>query len=395
MRKDGKRRLVVVPSDPIAAYEQQGIDWLERYYNPQSRFDEVFALSPLEKGERQAYGMTIIGVAKRDFSEMLRKLHPDVVRGYGGYWASDLVCSQRVADIPVVVSVHDANLRSIHKSVCYADLVICMSDIVARMVVQRGTDPNRVRVMPNRVDIGVFRPTHDAAMLQSLSKRFPQGRHILHVGRKSKEKNLETLIGALQFLPADYYCIFIGQGDAKPYQQLARSCSVEDRCFWIESIKNSELPLWLSWCDCMCTPSLWEGFGMVFIEAAACGAPIVTSNIAPMNEYLIHDVSACLVNEYRNPKILATAVQRVCEDDVYRDSISRGALQAAQPFDKDIVDAREVAIYDEAMNLMPPPLSRKVAITAWQVENRLLDRFRAIISRRILNIVARQVVKFR
>src|SRR6185369_596576 len=114
---DRHSRLVVVPSDPIIAYEQKGCsDWLEQYYNPQGMFNEVFALSPYERGERQAYGMTIIGVAERDFSAMLRRLQPEVVRGYGGYWASDLVCSHRIADIPVVVSVHDTNPEYLHKS---------------------------------------------------------------------------------------------------------------------------------------------------------------------------------------------------------------------------------------------------------------------------------------
>ena len=35
----------------------------------------------------------------------------------------------------------------------------------------------------------------------------------------------------------------------------------------------------------MCTPSKWEGFGLVFVEAAACGAKIITSDVPPMNEY--------------------------------------------------------------------------------------------------------------
>lgn len=389
-------RLVVVPSDPIAAYERAGFnDWLERYYNPQGMFREVFALSPLEKGQRQAYDMTIIGVTERDFTSILRKLRPDVVRGYGGYWPSDLVCRHRLADIPVVVSVHDTSPRNIHKSVRYADLVICMSNIVARMVVERGTNPRRVRILPNRVDTDVFHPITNTPLLQSLSERFVRGKHILHVGRKSEQKNLDTLIRTLPLLPEEYHCIFVGQGDALPFKKLAQTLSVEQRCFWIESIKNSELPLWFSWCNCMCTPSLWEGFGIVFIEAAACGAPIVTSDIAPMNEYLTHNVSASLVKEYQNPNALAAAIQRVCEDDDYRKSISEGAVKAAQPFDRHVVDAQEVAIYHEAMKLGTLPLSRKASIAAWQAENRLFGPFRTITPRQVVNALDRRIAKFR
>jgi len=232
MAETDKLRLVVVPSDPIEAYERAGHDWLERYYNPQGMFREVFALSPLEKGERRAYGMTIIGVAEREFTDMLRRLRPDVVRAYGGYWPADLVCRHRLPDIPVVVSVHDTNPALLHKSVRYADLVICMSNIVARKVIALRINPDRIRILPNRVDTDIFHPIQDRAALESVAKRFPPGKHILHVGRKSMQKNLDTLICALQLLPEDYSCIFVGQGDRSPYLSLAESLCVSERCFW-------------------------------------------------------------------------------------------------------------------------------------------------------------------
>jgi glycosyltransferase involved in cell wall biosynthesis len=372
MRAGNKPRLVVVPSDPIAAYEAAGYDWLERYFNPQGMFQEVFALSPFEKGERQAHGMTVIGVPERNFAGKLRELRPDLVRAYDGFWASDLVCSRRVAGIPVVVSVHDTNPRLIHDSVRYADLVICMSNVVAQQVVERGTQPSRVRIMPNRVDGEVFHPIKDPAYLQPIAERFPAGKYLLHVGRKSEQKNLDTVIRMLSLLPAEYRCVFVGQGDPIPFQGLARELGVEERCFWVGSVKNSELPLWYSWCDCMCTPSRWEGFGIVFIEAAACGAPIVTSDLAPMNEYLTHEVSACLVKQYLDPPALAAAVRRVCEDRPYRDVLAQGAVQAAQPFARHLIDAQETAIYREAIGLGPLPLARSLEIAAWRLKNSVL-----------------------
>jgi glycosyltransferase involved in cell wall biosynthesis len=384
-------RLVVVPTDPIEAYERIGLDWLERYYNPQGMFQEVFVLSPREKGERRAYGMTIIGVAKREFTDMLHRLRPDVVRAYGGHWPADLVCYHRLPDVPVVVSVHDSRPALIHKSVCFADLVICTSKIVAQRVIARGVNPDRVRVLPNRVDTEIFHPIQDRAALESVAKRFPPGKHILHVGRKSAEKNLDTLIRALSMLPSEYSCIFVGQGDCSPYLSLAESLGVSDRCFWIDAIKNSELPLWYSWCDCFCVPSRSEGFGIVFIEAAACGAAIVTSDIAPMNEYLTHDVSACLVKEYENPWALAEAIRKVCEDTEYRRTICAGAVKAAQPFDRRIVDAAEVAIYREAMKLGALSLSRRLEITTWQAQEAAMRLIGKALPERLVRTLGRKM----
>ena len=119
----------------------------------------------------------------------------------------------------------------------------------------------------------------------------------------------------------------IGLGDIEKYQAIAEMSGVGDRCFWVGAVKNTELPLWYSWCDCMCTPSRWEGFGIVFIEAAACGAAIVTSDIGPMNEYLTPE-SACLVEDFENPSALAVAIRRSCEDTDHRSLNYSGSILA-------------------------------------------------------------------
>lgn len=369
-------RLVVVPSDPIESYERAGYaDWLERYYNPQGMFREVFALSPLETGERQAHGMTVIGVPADRFGAQLRRLRPAVVRAYGGYWPSDVLCNNRIPGVPIVVSIHDTNPALLHRSVCFADVVLCTSRVVAQRVTAIGTNPKRIRILPNRIDTKVFHPIpEDDSTVRSIATRFPKGKYVLHVGRKSDQKNLYTLIRALQALPAEYSCVFVGQGDRAPYVALAESLGVDQRCFWLDAIKNSELPAWYSWCDCMCTPSRWEGFGIVFIEAAACGSPIVTSDIAPMNEYLTHNVSAYLVKDYENAHALAAAIEKVCDDREYRNRISAGAIAAAQPFDRHIVDSAEAAFYRDAMELPSLSLSRRFEIAVWRTQSSIARR---------------------
>jgi len=359
-------RLVVVPSDPIAEYEKAGYDWLERYFNPMSMFDEVIALSPLEQGERKAHGMTIRGVKDGQFKSLLNSLRPQVVRAYGGYWPSDFVARNRLADIPVVVSVHDSRPDLVHESLRFADRVLCTSGIVQKQVLAQGVEQQRTRILPNRIDMNIFAPVTDSGKIGEVAGKFPPGRHILHVGRKSEQKNLDTVIRALKRLPEDYSCVFVGIGDREPYVSIAREEGVAKRCFWVESVKNSELPAWYSWCDCLCTPSRWEGFGIVFIEAAACGAPIVTSDLAPMNEYLSADQSACLVREYENPEAIALAIRKVCEDPSYRKKISEGAMKAAEPFDRKRVDESEVAIYREAMGLGSLSLPRRLDWMIWK-----------------------------
>jgi glycosyltransferase involved in cell wall biosynthesis len=360
-----RKRLAVVPSDPLSAYIDKGnSELLREYFNPTGYFDEIYCLSPLEKEEFCAFGMHVIPTATDQFAKRLKALRVDVVRAYGGYWPSDLACRERVPGIPVVVSIHDT--KNVHRSVRYADIVICMSKVVQDLVLQLGTSKERTRLMPNRIDTTVFRPQPDCIDSAAMFERFPPGRHILHIGRRSEQKNLDTVIRAVSHLPSDYSCVFVGQGDRTGYVALTEKLGVAERCYWIDSVSNSELPFWYSWCDCFCVPSRWEGFGLVFIEAAACGAAIVTSDTAPMNEYLVHDGSASLVAEYEDPARIAEAVRKVCEDADYRKRITAGAVEAAQPFARERIDLIEVAIYHEAMGIGRLPMRRRAEIEVWR-----------------------------
>lgn len=347
-------RLVVIPSESFADYERVGLgSRLEAYYNPAGVFRQVYALSPWESGRREACGMTVLGGSLRKLGRLLVELRPDVVRAYGGFWASDFTCRHRPAGIPIVVSVHDPHPRMVHRSVACADLVLCTSAAVEETVLRRGADPSRLRRLPNRVRLEEFRPISDPAQLAGVAGQFPPGRYILHVGRKAHEKNLPAVIEALTFLDDSYKAVFVGRGNPRGFMDMAARLGVARRCFWVPSVPNEQLPVWFNWCHCMCTPSLWEGFGTVFIEAAACGAAIVTSNIAPMNTFLGHGTSAHLVDDYHSGRALAAAIARVCQDADYRRQICQGAIEAARPFEQSAVDALEATYYRQALRLGP------------------------------------------
>ena len=205
----------------------------------------------------------------------------------------------------------------------------------------------------------------------------------MHVGRRTREKNLDTIIRALAVLPKEYSCVFVGSGDRRPFVSLSEELGVCDRCFWFDSVKNAELPVWYSWCDCFCFPSRFpsEGFPLVSLEAASCATPMVVSDVPPMNEYLTHNQSACLVKEYENPHALANAIRKVCEDGDYRATIKNGAFNVAQKFDLPTIDNIEAAIYREAMNMTSLSLPRHLEITSWRLRSALRQRINSVKSR--------------
>ena len=367
------KRLIVMPSDPMDAYIEVGNTWkeLEKYYNPGLYFDEVYCLSPWD-AEKEHYGtLRMIKAHPIMFHRVIKKINPLAVRAYGGYYCADWAAFSKVEGIPVTVSVHDSSHKMIHDGVKYADYIICMSEIVRTEVHNKlGIPKEKMIIMPNRIDINVFSHKNSEEKKQELNHIYGNGKHILHVGRKSIQKNIDTVIRTLKLLPEEYTAIFAGRGDVGQYISLAQSEGVLDRCTFIESIKNNELPYYYSWCDCFCTPSRWEGFGIVFIEAAACEAMIVTSNIAPMNEYLTDGKDAILVDEYEDPEKMAAAIIRACEKNSDTEQMKKNARQVGLRFSKETVDQQEVEIYKQviehgAENIKPKELSIIKRMIRW------------------------------
>lgn len=348
------KKLVCFPSDPIDAYIKKGMtyEYLEEYFNPGGYFDEVYCLGPWKSSRKSFGSITCIQARPLQYRKIIKKIAPVVVRGYGGYYAADWVACSKVKGIPTLISIHDTNTALLYDTVKYADSVICMTESVRQVVLNNiSFDQEKVWVMPNRVDTSLFKKICDEDKFLELNKQFGDCKHILHVGRKVKQKNLDSLIKAMKYLDDNHKCIFVGEGDVAYYEKMAEQEGVRDRCVFIKNVKHDELPLWYSWCDCMCTPSRWEGFGFVFIEAAACEAIIVTSNIGPMNEYLTNNENAYLVDDYENPKAIAEAIILAENNSKANVIIKQNARKVALSFDKKKIDELEVENYKKVISM--------------------------------------------
>jgi glycosyltransferase involved in cell wall biosynthesis len=364
------RILAVIPNDKIKDYIKQGLtpNWLESYFNPGKFFEKVYLLSPLEESCRDFCGMEIVNVNESNFKKYLKKFKVDLVRAYGGNWTADFACSHKAREVPVIVSIHDKRDSFISVAVSSADYIFCTSEIVRKVALKKFRHPEKAFVVPNRIDLNVMKPIKKSDLAE-LEKKFLQKYNILHIGRKSEEKNLETVIKALKILGGQYGLIAIGSGEEKPYIELAKSLKVATRVYFIHHIDNLELPKYYSFCDCMCTPSLWEGFGIVFIEALACEALVVTSDIAPMNEYIQDSYNGVLIKNFTDPQSLAEKVKLVCENDNLRNKIKVNTRKSVEKFSKDKIDSLEVEYYKRILESAKKP-------TELLIFNRIINFFK-------------------
>jgi len=145
-------------------------------------------------------------------------------------------------------------------------------------------DERRIVQINPGVDVQRFTPNLDCADLQE-SVALSAGQNlILSVGRLSRRKGFDQVIKALPSLlksglDVKYALIGIGE-DGQYLKDLAVQFGVEDRVHFLGHVEAIDLPRWYNACDIFAMPNReingdTEGFGLVFLEAAACGKPSI------------------------------------------------------------------------------------------------------------------------
>lgn len=146
-----------------------------------------------------------------------------------------------------------------------------------------GISPERVRVLPNTLG-AAHRPRLKRADL--LARHSLQGRKvILTVGRMAAAEAYKGHDRIIQCLPAlrrdvpDVTYLIVGRGDDQPrLQALARALHVDEIICFAGEVPAEELPDYYALANVFAMPSTGEGFGIVFVEAAAAGIPVIGGN---------------------------------------------------------------------------------------------------------------------
>ena len=133
--------------------------------------------------------------------------------------------------------------------------------------------------------------------------------------------------------------------DRTPMMKYAAQWNVTAQVHLIDTVQSEELRYYMWMADVFVVPSRWEGFGIVFIEALACGSVVITSNIEPMNEYIEHEKSGLLLDEIEDEKALGALIVRGVDESALRERLQRNGPLVAERFSKESVDRWEVSLY--------------------------------------------------
>ncbi len=199
----------------------------------------------------------------------------------------------RIGRRPLVVYVHGEELTSWgqgrkYQTLCFvlrhAQRVIVNSSFTRDLVTDLGVLPSRIELIHPGVDIHRFRPGLETADLRAVLGLGERAKLILSVGRLQRRKGFDKVIQTLPGLiesGEDVHYALIGIGEDRDYlADLAREGHIADRVHFLGHVSAEDLPRWYNACDLfiMANRELngdTEGFGMVFIEAGACGKPVI------------------------------------------------------------------------------------------------------------------------
>ncbi len=170
-----------------------------------------------------------------------------------------------------------------------------------------GIDPTKVAVHYTGIDTARFHPGDRAAARAALGMGGTPT--ILTVGALIERKGQALVIEALPALPDVHYWL-AGAGDEEGrYRALAQKLDVATRVHFVGPVANADLPQLYRAADAVVMPSVSEGLANAWVEALACGTPIVISDAGGAAELVTSAVAGRIVE--RTPGAIAAAVRTI------------------------------------------------------------------------------------
>ncbi|MBM4420999.1 MAG: glycosyltransferase family 1 protein [Chloroflexi bacterium] len=248
------------------------------------------------------------------------------------------------------------------RAVAESRAVVAASEIEAgELRTLYGADMAKVAIIPCGVDPEVFRPVRQLDARRILGEDGSK-RLILFVGRIEQIKGIDVLLRALGLLyarrpdlKADVRLVVVGgalspHDDAPETDKVAdlrrhvREQNLESSVEFVGSRDQRDLALYYASADVCAVPSLTESFGLVALEAMACGTPVVGTRVGGL-QTLIEDGQSGMLVPPSDEQALAEALERVLLDPRLRMHLAHGAREAAEGYTWQRVGDRIADLY--------------------------------------------------
>lgn len=334
--------------------------------------------NPVEKGNLVNYVPEFVEGVKAFAVE--KGIHYDVIHSH--YWMSGLAAiplSEAWGGVPVIQMFHtlgemknriaqsDDERESLER-VAAEKAVLARADriVVATLAEQTQlrflykANDRKLEIIPPGVDTSHFYPIPADEAKQFIGLK-AYDRMILFVGRIEPLKGVDTLIRAMACIKFKtqigrvHLAIIGGEPDASParmtvemarLQKLSDDLCVDQTVLFLGKRGQDTLPYYYSAAEVLVMPSHYESFGMVALEAMACGTPVVASDVGGLG-FLVQDGQTGFTIPNGDPEILCDKLSLLLGDSALRARMGERAVQVAQTYSWDQIAAQIAGIYAE------------------------------------------------
>jgi len=220
---------------------------------------------------------------------------------------------------------------------------------------------NKLVVIPPGVDVSHFYPIPaDEAKLYVGLK--PDDRMVLFVGRIEPLKGVDTLIEAMSCLQWKeerpvHLAIIGGDPAVSPEEMSAEMARLQKLCddlavgqtvVFLGKRDQDKLPYYYSAAELVVMPSHYESFGMVALEAMACGTPVIASEVGGL-AYLVRDGETGFTIPDQEPEALCEKISWLLNDRHLHETMSQRAVEYAQDYAWEKIAKQIVGVYESLL----------------------------------------------
>lgn len=323
---------------------------------PEETFEKGFHIHRSPRIRTRYIGGLIFWI---DIIRTLQKIKPDIVNAQSLYIAIPALVSKKILEIPYVVwgrgsdiYIPDRFIKLISKSVIKnADSVLALTQEMKR-VMQVIYDRD-IAVVPNGIDLKAYMAGPPALEEESHKKR------ILFVGRLHPVKGVQYLLQAMMIVHVempDAKLTLVGDGEEREYlENLTDSLGIRECVEFVGRIPHERIPDYMHRADVFVLPSLSESFGLVNLEAMACGLPVVATRVGGIPDIIENGVNGYLIDPMNHEQI-AEAVLKLLQDEASRKELSDNNRKEAEKYRWNTVVATLEGVYQKS--LRSPQYSR-------------------------------------
>lgn len=226
------------------------------------------------------------------------------------------------------------------------------------------TPEHKIYIVPPGVNTSLFKPL-DKLIAKNKIHAPIEGKMLLFVGRIEPLKGLDMLMYALKVLKTKdrnlQVCLWIVGGDIsqKPHlwsrqlillKNLMHLLHISMMVKFIGQQPQSMLPYYYNAAEMVIMPSHYESFGIVTLEAMACGTPVITTNVAGVSN-LIDVKHTSLITTVNNPLLLASQIKYLLINNKKHIQMSKDLYKKAQEYKWEIIGEKIIKIYENTIEI--------------------------------------------